>query len=1225
MKIIFIYIITLLNWSVNSSNNHNIVKKSTISNEESLNDLLKKFKFALLHDGKQVTFYIGGNVSRYDVIEQVVAIKSNNGTQFQKNTFRIQSAVDEKPFLTTKIKDKSNQNPNRVVYEERLLRSDLNDVKPIISNKEIVVRSNDKILNDEILLDQEVVKTDFNSDLFNRIKSDLKLAESNLKSKLFINGTMCRYFKIDSKCVKVDYIPKQNNRYQYELDLRMINCKLIPRSSKRNTDLYIDDLSESEEWKPTILYRKKRSENQESDSLIVIENIINKTTVISLPEKVEMTIHNGLRLIRRYFNILPLCPIQSSKSILNYFDCVCLEISIDYQKGCLRYPHCRSAENSFDLDQTNCVTNSNKCSSPITFIYGNEICSSFSLISNSLDEVNVNDGIDACGFRNPSTQEYVELKHCKDISKVAIALPVTIIIDQNRSYLLRRSDIKLVQNPKLIDFYDCKKECSDGSCRGDEFYLEHFKGGDSKEFCKMRKNYGFYNLLHNGVAYNITCFYSGLAKVYFEEKFEQKLNLNLVSFSCKDGLLYYNIHDIGVKFFKACKERACLVVSNVTSMGMIRIPNIVSYFGGWMEIELHNRFNLDVDKISVECKAADICKINDCFMCQEKWVSYHCFGPFEWLVYLLTILIIIFIALLMIKLILSMLLKASPIIRPCKICLGWFLFRCFKGTKTIRTASYIKLSQMESELMASSISKNKVKNYKKPYTPNLSIVVITLFMFLGFGSTLNCELHEIMSISQKDCIDGICSVRGSSRLVLNNKGSSSCLRFVNNDDITPVVIEIKVVELSLVCSKEFQYYHPVVKVNCKSQSLCYKSGICNDYACSKTTRNTSLDVFIREEQFIGFNGCGPRSGCAGNGCFYCVDGCIFYRVFFSPTNENPFEVNRCSSWFYSVGLNITKSDVNGFKQSTIVLSPGSTISLDKVDYNMVSLNFPPLTHSNKCFISNGNVVGLAECNSRGTTNKGNIGEIQCNSEHDAKRSSTACIFGNNLVNHQLNLDSITCDSSIINPLLSIKESRLPLLTEEGIYKMQNKNLKIELINDVSLEVQIDVNNLKIEQISDKATCYVTVKNFDGCYSCSLNSRIKISIKTSRGSSTATIKCPSSKGVVILSATESEIMETITMAFDKSNINEECVVSCSGGDSSFKLKGKLDFIPLTPTGKDESVVYLDTHSNNFDYFSLLQSDWLLSIIGTISLLFVFLVILKLLKYFILSRSNINKRK
>uniref|UniRef100_A0A7I4XVV1 Phlebovirus_G2 domain-containing protein n=1 Tax=Haemonchus contortus TaxID=6289 RepID=A0A7I4XVV1_HAECO len=87
-----------------------------------------------------------------------------------------------------------------------------------------------------------------------------------------------------------------------------------------------------------------------------------------------------------------------------------------------------------------------------------------------------------------------------------------------------------------------------------------------------------------------------------------------------------------------------------------------------------------------------------------------------------------------------------------------------------------------------------------------------------------------------------------------------------------------------------------------------------DGKLEKVKEATKLSELKQGNAFPGITRCVESCGGPGCGRFYLSSGCLFYKIFQKPDDDDIFEIFRCQSWKETVALEVRVDNSEGEPQ-----------------------------------------------------------------------------------------------------------------------------------------------------------------------------------------------------------------------------------------------------------------------------------------------------------------------
>ncbi len=311
-------------------------------------------------------------------------------------------------------------------------------------------------------------------------------------------------------------------------------------------------------------------------------------------------------------------------------------------------------------------------------------------------------------------------------------------------------------------------------------------------------------------------------------------------------------------------------------------------------------------------------------------------------------------------------------------------------------------------------------------------------------------------------------------------------------------------------------------------------------------------------------------------------------------------------------------DMNGEKKTEMYkLSPAvPKYGLENIRLTATSVSQPTTPILHKSFITNGHKYILAEVSPAGQPVEGRIGAIQCASRKTAEEfwgcelamDGCKCNIreGKAACNcHKMEYETLFDDEKRLLPLVSGKLLLLPS-SDFGVTAVFQQF--------ATTEIQISMNNVKLQAKLIKNKCKISFTDVGGCYSCVLGIHAQATCHSTKSKTLAHVDCDTMKFSV--DCTPDGMTQTVRGKTNKAKLHENCLIVCSGGTSEATLKGQLAFVKNDRIGSIiSSSDHLETESE-FDWLSIFDpfvSDWVNSALAMAGLIILVIITIIALPY------------
>ncbi|KAK6044571.1 hypothetical protein COOONC_17924 [Cooperia oncophora] len=155
------------------------------------------------------------------------------------------------------------------------------------------------------------------------------------------------------------------------------------------------------------------------------------------------------------------------------------------------------------------------------------------------------------------------------------------------------------------------------------------------------------------------------------------------------------------------------------------------------------------------------------------------------------------------------------------------------------------------------------------------------------------------------------------------------------------------------CRKETLYFTRNTITKVQYQKRCPHMGTCTGLKCAKITFNSLVEELLDANNYTGITYCSESCGGLGCSCGYPSSGCLFYRIYHVPVDDNIYEVFQCPSWFETISFQV-EFHTPKLKAYTFELKPYTTKQIANVSFEITSFTFTPISLLNQRFFTNNN-------------------------------------------------------------------------------------------------------------------------------------------------------------------------------------------------------------------------------------------------------------------------------
>jgi hypothetical protein len=265
----------------------------------------------------------------------------------------------------------------------------------------------------------------------------------------------------------------------------------------------------------------------------------------------------------------------------------------------------------------------------------------------------------------------------------------------------------------------------------------------------------------------------------------------------------------------------------------------------------------------------------------------------------------------------------------------------------------------------------------------------------------------------------------------------------------------------------------------------------------------------------------------------------------------------CPTWEHNVVAEINFETERENTTRTALLHPGMTYRIGNFSITPLAISQAPAPVMNERFVSNGTDVALL----------GDMPtDLYCPTREEAvarncSLSPESCVH----CEPDSDVAEVNCQCRDTNWETAFEDPqrRLPL----SLAKLHLRNRGREVFTETShapVQLLLKMEDLRLVSEASLTKCRVTPLELSGCYDCATGGQLRFRCRTDTGSALASATCEDGK-VFAHRCNETDEEHAITLSFNQSTVDTVCHVACPGGDTDFKMKGRLLYIPLQRRG------------------------------------------------------------
>ena len=679
----------------------------------------------------------------------------------------------------------------------------------------------------------------------------------------------------------------------------------------------------------------------------------------------------------------------------------------------------------------------------------------------------------------------------------------------------------------------------------------------------------------------------------------------------------------GLQLVEACSEPFCYTIYQPGPHNQqIQFPLETSLHDFDVKVTLWKHGKI-ITELRKTCKKQPLCEAISCYACLDRIMNPQCNST---VIVILVILCMYFSAQMLYIVLRCILILRYSFTCTNKLC-KYTKHACCKLMGLCLPEKSGRLPQIdvtrftEANLpITAPLTKSSGRKERSHFTlsvPRATLTTAIIMHILCPALVDSCSQVTSLTASKETCVtdknqESTCTISQSTRLVLVPQGQYSCLFITDEQGNTIGAMKIQVQQIYSACQFSNLYFTRNFVMDVATVKRCPTQGSCSGDKCAETGVTDKIDELNGEaNDALGFTFCQESCGCWACKCFHCTAACLFYRTFAKPTNDKVYEIFDCPSWDTTVELNVqiqqsqlpvinTTANINA-SVHTFKLIPGVEKEWNNMKIALVSTS-TPMVKLQKRFITDGTRTAFVETAPIGQLVKNTIGVMQCTSKDDAK--NLKCQLSPDICScHGFDTSvNCNCPNIDIEKIFADKENLLPLQSSGFLLKGKGNEVQMERTAFSALEIQIDLQGLKIRSILSRNKCYVKKAELSGCVNCVTMARLTATCVTDFEDALAVIQCDSTQ--FLMSCNTKETQQTLSINLRNQEVNEECVVECPGGTSKFKLHGNLLYLNRNPILNISNTISMkDTKDRSIEWDSILdwfKTNWLATTI-TIALI------------------------
>ncbi|KAK6751721.1 hypothetical protein RB195_003250 [Necator americanus] len=394
-----------------------------------------------------------------------------------------------------------------------------------------------------------------------------------------------------------------------------------------------------------------------------------------------------------------------------------------------------------------------------------------------------------------------------------------------------------------------------------------------------------------------------------------------------------------------------------------------------------------------------------------------------------------------------------------------------------------------------------------------------------------------------------CKVEVASVVKMNPFKKDVCISFQRNNSIV-LRTRLRWEGLRLICDRIPVTYTRNVVQKIIDSKRCPHMGSCTGNKCADINTTSIVPELAIGNSFPGITGCMESCDGPGCDCFYLSSGCLFYRIYAVPTDDNVYELFKCIRWKEEMKLRLEISKGSTLRIYVLGLHPNIPNQIQSMDVTLSVLATPPLPALEQVFIASTNQTAiwdkktypLLSC----PTRKHAI-TLQCHLRDDCD-----CVAAESQVRCICNEDRVGTNFFDITKVLPITHQQVRFTPHplHGVIARADEDISTKII--LILKESIDNS---IREVRDD---FCTVENtyLNGCYQCSKGATATVTCKSTFNNISAEVEC--GQDGFTIPCSPSGTSSKIGFLFQSARIQIQCSLKCGTKTSTFELTGILKY-------------------------------------------------------------------
>ncbi|VDP08696.1 unnamed protein product [Heligmosomoides polygyrus] len=351
-------------------------------------------------------------------------------------------------------------------------------------------------------------------------------------------------------------------------------------------------------------------------------------------------------------------------------------------------------------------------------------------------------------------------------------------------------------------------------------------------------------------------------------------------------------------------------------------------------------------------------------------------------------------------------------------------------------------------------------------------------------------------------------------------------------------------------------------------------------------RSTLLPELRNANHFPGVTGCVESCGGPGCDCFYPSSGCLFYRIYLVPDNDDIYEFYKCTRWKENAQLLVTiASNRANSKTFLIQALPNQPESISWLTITLSSVGLPPTPVLANTFITDGNQTAFAPPHYNPP--------LVCSTSQDAQNLTCEVIEDCICTPAEVKM-KCHCKNVNLRSYIRTTDSRLPLLRPNVELRTIQNRLVARIPQLPTAEIILRIRGtFQTSAVVSDAICTIENTHCQGCYNCAKGALAEVNCKSSSSKEEAEIRY--NENFFTIPCTSNGTSSKIRLFADRARFHAKCTVQCGKTHTNFEITGILHYtgsidLALRRIINGESEIFSEINIPDFGHMMDVFFQW-----------------------------------